>query len=185
MLEIRYYVKQILNFPTLSVDLQTLSLDALWFDALLNKRKENLSPIFEKPIDSLPNINTNIKATHAILAYVLFDPDSKIPEIDLKKLRTYLLETIPALCALVNPYTEWMKDAERAEELVRSLFQTLDLLPANETKTYFEDRFRSIDSRERIRILEQTKIAQERAKEILRQMKQKEEEEAASKYNRE
>ncbi|MCW7468380.1 MULTISPECIES: hypothetical protein [Leptospira] len=187
MLEIRYYVKQILNFPTLSVDLQTLSLDALWFDALLTKRKENLTPIFEKPIDSLTNINSNlnIKATHAILAYVLFDPDSKIPEIDIKKLRTYLLETIPALCALVNPYTEWMKDAERAEELVRSLFHTLDLLPANETKSYFEDRFRSIDSRERIRILEQTKMAQERAKEILRQMKQKEEEEAASKYNRE
>ncbi|TGK95488.1 hypothetical protein EHQ30_02285 [Leptospira brenneri] len=183
MLEIRYYIKQILNFPILSVDLATVSLDALWFDALLTKNKGILSPVFDQSLNKITDIN--VKGTHAILAYVLFDPDSKIPEYDFKKLEKYLFEVVPELCGLVNPYTEWTKDAERAEELIRSLFQSIDLVPANETKVYFEDRYRSIDSRERLRILEQTKKAQERAKEILRQMKQKEEEEAASKYNRE
>lgn len=183
MLEIRYYIKQILNFPILSVDFKTVSLDALWFDALVTKRKGLLSPLFDKSLNKITNLDT--KATHVLLAYILFDPDSEIPEFDFQKLTKYLFETVPELCKLVHPYTEWTKDAERAEELIRSLFQTLDLLPANETKVYFEDRYRSIDSRERLRILDQTKKAQERAKEILRQMKQKEEEEAASKYNRE
>ncbi|TGM33719.1 hypothetical protein [Leptospira biflexa] len=183
MLEIRHYVKLVLNTPFHQVDLGSLSLDALWFDVLFSRTKEGKFFPFSKSFDSITNLN--LKAIHVILANLFFDKESQIPEFPKETLLNYLTNTLPILSDLVPKFDSWTTDSERAEELVRNVFQTLNLLPQGETKEYFNDRFRSIDSRERTRILEETKKAQERAKEILRQMKQKEEEEAASKYNRE
>lgn len=183
MLEIRYYIKQVLNTPLHTVDLETVSLDALWFDVLLLKTNTSKLSIFPQSFDKIPN--GNLKIAHVILANLLYDKESQIPEISANILFEYLLNTLPILCETIQAGQSWKNDSEKAEELVRSLFHALNLLPKNETKEYFVDRYRSIDSRERNRILEETKKAQERAKEILRQLQQKEEEEAASKYNRE
>ncbi|TGL55770.1 hypothetical protein EHQ59_03010 [Leptospira kemamanensis] len=183
MLEIRYYSKQVLNTPFHQVDLATVSLDALWFDVFFLRTGQGKISPFPKSLDSISNLH--LKALHVILANLLYDQESEIPEFPKETFFDYLTNTLPKLCEIVPDYTTWTTDAERAEELVRSVFHSLNLTPKNETKEYFHDRYRSIDSRERMRILDETKKAQERAKEILRQLKQKEEEEAASKYNRE
>ncbi|MBL0954993.1 MAG: hypothetical protein IBJ01_09525 [Leptospira sp.] len=183
MLEIRHYIKQILNTPFHLVDLSSVSLDALWFDVFFSRTNQGKLFPFPKSFDTITNLN--LKAIHIILANVLYDKESQIPEFTLQSFYEYLTNTLPKLCELVPDYHTWTSDSERAEELVRSFFDAIHILPANETKEYFTDRYRSIDSRERVRILEETKKAQERAKEILRQLRQKEEEEAASKYNRE
>lgn len=183
MLGIRYYVKQVLNTAFHVVDLTSVSLDALWFDVLFFRTNDGKSSMFPKSFDTISD--ENLKATHIILTNLLYGKETKIPEFSKELLFDYLTITLPKLCEIVSPYNVWITDTERAEELVRSLFHKFDLLPEGETKEYFADRYRSIDSRERIRILDETKKAQERAKEILRQMKLKEEEEAASKYNRE
>ncbi|TGM05274.1 hypothetical protein [Leptospira jelokensis] len=183
MLEIRYYIKQVLNTALHLVDLPSVSLDALWFDVFFFRTGQGKTDVFPKSFDSITNLN--LKALHIILANLLNDKEAQIPEIPKESLFEYLTNTLPTLCDLVPNYNTWTTDAERAEELIRSVFHSLGIFPENETKEYFKDRYLSIDSRERIRILDETKKAQERAKEILRQLKQKEEEEAASKYNRE
>ncbi|TGL20003.1 hypothetical protein EHQ46_11465 [Leptospira yanagawae] len=183
MLEIRHYVKKVLNTAFHVVDLPSVSLDALWYDVFFLRTGQGKTTVFPKSFDSITN--QNLKALHIILANLLYDKESQIPDFSKDSLFEYLTNTLQILCELVPNYNTWTTDAERAEELIRSLFHSLGFLPENETKEYFRDRYLSIDSRERIRILDETKKAQERAKEILRQMKLKEEEEAASKYNRE
>lgn len=183
MKEIRYYIKQVLNFPLHSVNLDSVDITAIWNDARFSNINDFKLNYFQNVFDTALTLDE--KVTHLILAYLVFDKEGELNAIDSKNLKVFLLEILPNVVESVKPYTEWMKDSERAEELVRVFFDSIDVLPANETKDYFTDRLKAIDTRERIKILEETKKAQERTKEVLRKLKEKEDEEAASKYNRE
>jgi len=186
MKEIRHYIKRVNDFPVYQGDLNTISAHSLWNDVMIRTKNlikfyDNLNVIEWDKVKKQPNL----LGLHLVLCYFFADPNWKEENIDVEKLIAYLKDKLPILATNVSPYTEWISDGERSEELVRSLLNGLDLLPANETEKYFKDRLRSIDTLERIRILEESKKAQERAQELLRKIKQAEEEEAASKYNRE
>jgi hypothetical protein len=186
MKEIRHYTKRIIEFPIYLIDLNSLSPDALWNDTLtLITKKFNHSQQLSFVNWTSVKQDKNLLGLHAILCYLLPEVFIETPDLKVNLLTLYLRDTLPNLSKHVSPYTEWMRDGERSEELVRSIFSALKILPANETEKYFQDRMRSIDTLERIKILEESKKARERAQEILRQIKQAEEEEAASKYNRE
>ncbi|TGN20992.1 hypothetical protein [Leptospira idonii] len=186
MKEIRYYIKRITEFPESEADLNHLQVSLLWNDVLYPftkelGRKKELAGLDEKEISE----HKNLLGLHAVIAYLLSDKEGEFSSFSADALISFLKNKLVNYSVLVTPYTEWTRDGERAEELVRALFSELFLLPKGEEEKYFQDRFRSIDTMERIRILEESKKAQERAKEILRKIKEAEEQEAASKYNRE
>jgi hypothetical protein len=186
MKEIRHYTKRISDFPRSLLNLDHLSPEALWNDTLTlmtmkMNHKQELNSISWDTVQK----DKDLLGLHAILCHFFHQPEWKDDIIKINLLVTFLQDKLPSLATQVKPYTEWMSDGERTEELVRSLFSVLKILPANETEKYFNDRLRSLDTLERIKILEESRKAQERAQEILRKIKQVEEEEAASKYNRE
>ncbi len=185
MKEIRHYIKRIADFPRSMLYLETLSPEALWNDTLIFQSK-NLSLKKEIKYHNWLEVKNdpNLLGLHGLICYLLCDISLQGLNLNLDELVRFLKERLPTLSNCVQPYTEWTSDSERSEELVRALFSYLKIIPEGESEKYSVDRLRSIDTIERIRILEESKKAQERAKEILRKIKEAEDE-AASKYNRE
>jgi hypothetical protein len=93
-------------------------------------------------------------------------------------------ENLVNLINLVEP-SEFIFDDERREELVRYILLHLDYYPKGENENKAKDRFTSIDSIERKRMIDASIAAQKRAKELREAMERQEAEEAASKWNRE
>jgi hypothetical protein len=79
----------------------------------------------------------------------------------------------------------FVKDPERREELARFCLAGLGLRPAGESEAQALDRLTTVDSVERKRILEETRIARQRAEELREAMARKAAREAASKMTRE
>ena len=71
------------------------------------------------------------------------------------------------------------------EELARRALRGLGLRPAGESQTQAEDRLNALDSIERVRVLAAARQAEERTREVLRQMAAKKTQEAADKWSRE
>lgn len=88
------------------------------------------------------------------------------------------------LSEIVQPRS-FVDDQDRREELVRSCLAALDLLPAGETDAQAEDRLRTLDSVERVRLLRDTREQEARARKLREAMRQKEAAEAAAKVSRE
>jgi hypothetical protein len=78
-----------------------------------------------------------------------------------------------------------VSDPDRREELVRFCLWSLDLRPAGETREQAQDRLTSLDSVERVRVVRETRAAEERAQKIRQAMAEKAAREAASTYGRE
>jgi hypothetical protein len=79
----------------------------------------------------------------------------------------------------------FVTDPERREELVRHCLAKLALRPRGETDEQANDRRTSLDSVERRRIIEATRAAEERAREVREALVRKAAEEAAAKATRE
>lgn len=88
------------------------------------------------------------------------------------------------LAQLVPP-VKFIKDSERREELIRIALKNLHLIPEGETKVQAQDRLVTLDSIERVRIIEQTRKAREKARKLQEALARKQAEEAASKWSRE
>jgi hypothetical protein len=85
----------------------------------------------------------------------------------------------------LSDFREFVTDNDKREELTRLSLDALGFLPEGEAEKLAKDRLKTLDSVERKRILEKTRLAQERADEIRREMARREAEEAASKMSRE
>lgn len=96
----------------------------------------------------------------------------------------FLVEVPPRLAGVVDA-EQLVTDPERREELVRSCLARLGLRPRGETEAQAEDRRTSLDSLERRRIIEATRAAEERAREVREALERKAAEEAAAKATRE
>jgi len=81
--------------------------------------------------------------------------------------------------------TSAISDADRREELVRFILWSLELRPAGETHAQAQDRLTNLDSVERVRVVRETRAAEERARQIREAMAAKAAEEAAASYGRE
>lgn len=77
------------------------------------------------------------------------------------------------------------QEPERAEELTRVILGALDLRPAGESESEAKARLGALDSTARAKVLEESRRAHQRAKEVADTMRRKAEEEAASKVSRE
>jgi hypothetical protein len=95
-----------------------------------------------------------------------------------------LEQRLPALAAVVTA-EQSVLDSDRREELVRFCLDALGLRPQGETPEQAGDRFKALDSIERLRVLHETRKAQARARKLREAMKKKKAREAAAKVMRE
>lgn len=108
------------------------------------------------------------------------EPAFKVDE----KVKKLLFHGLKELAKVVK--AEYLvNDPEGREEISRMVLKALDLVPAGESEEQALDRLAAIDSVERAAVIEKTRSAQKRARELREAMARKEAEEAASKMTRE
>ena len=90
-------------------------------------------------------------------------------------------ETLARIAGLVRP-DQFVNDADRREELVRTCLAQLGLRPAGESAAQAADRLTTLDSSERERVLRATAAAERRAREIREAMARNRAQESASRY---
>jgi hypothetical protein len=95
-----------------------------------------------------------------------------------------LNEDAARLAAYTNS-RQLFEDPERREELARLTLSKLDLRPAGESIAQAQDRFTSISSLERARLLAASQQAEARARAIREQLAKQAAEESANKWTRE
>jgi hypothetical protein len=84
-----------------------------------------------------------------------------------------------------TPAHQFIRDPDRREELARTMLCHLDLLPEGETEIYAIDRLSSVSGLERKRLLQASRIAEQRAREIRAALVKKAADESADKWTRE
>ena len=80
---------------------------------------------------------------------------------------------------------QFVNDPDRREELARLCLAALGLRPAGESENSAEDRLKTLDSAERVRLIKATQEQQKRARQLREEMRRKEAAEAAARVNRE
>jgi hypothetical protein len=93
-------------------------------------------------------------------------------------------ETIAELAATTAAH-KFVSDPDRREELARVILARLDYIPEGETLAQATDRLSSLSTTERRRLLEASRAAQQRAREIREALAKKSAEESADKWTRE
>jgi hypothetical protein len=96
-----------------------------------------------------------------------------------------ILADVAAELAAATPAHRFAADAERREELVRTLLAKFDYRPAGETLAQATDRLSAISATERRRLLEASRAAEQRAREIREALARKVAAESADKWTRE
>jgi hypothetical protein len=107
----------------------------------------------------------------------------KHPEIA-KNMVTFLKHGLTELSKIVN-FKDFITDDERREELVRLCLHHSGVIPEGENKNTAFDRLTTLDSIERMKVIEETKKSYKRIMEIRQAIAEKEAIEAASKMTRE
>ncbi|MBU1108760.1 MAG: hypothetical protein KKB51_18940 [Candidatus Riflebacteria bacterium] len=105
-------------------------------------------------------------------------------EIDNRWLNDFLRTQLSAIAPLIKSEL-WIQDEERAEELARMILKCSGYIPAGETRDESLDRFDSVNTIKRLKVIEESKAAIERAKELRQKMAEKKAREAANVYSRE
>lgn len=95
------------------------------------------------------------------------------------------LAEVPAELAPAAPSPRFIEDAERREELARLVLARLGLRPAGETPEQAADRLAAVSATERRRLLDASRAAEQRAREIREALARKAAEESADKWTRE
>jgi hypothetical protein len=80
---------------------------------------------------------------------------------------------------------KFVEDPDRREELVRVTLAAIGCRPAGESEAQAEDRLTSLSSAERARVVEASRAAELRARQIREALRKKAAEESADKYTRE
>lgn len=80
---------------------------------------------------------------------------------------------------------KFVTDSERREEFARVILARLNFRPASESKAQAIDRLSSLSSIERQRLLEESRAAEKRAREIRKALARKAAQESADKWTRE
>jgi len=80
---------------------------------------------------------------------------------------------------------QWINDEERAEELARIIMHACRQIPEGETEASAADRFVSVNTVNRLKVIEESRAAIERTRELKRKMAEAKAREAANVYARE
>jgi len=118
-----------------------------------------------------------------ILCWLLTDP-SFADRYSVEKLLQLLFDEANVL-ALSVAAREFVDNGERREELARLALRRAGLRPAGESKNVAEDRWLSVSTRERLRLNNASRAAEERARQIREALVKKAAEESADKWSRE
>lgn len=126
----------------------------------------------------------NLLAVVLLLCWVLADPwfASAAPT---KPELLGLLGDAASELAAATPARKFVEDPDRREELVRVTLATMGCRPAGESEAQAEDRLTSLSSAERARVVEASRAAELRARQIREALRKKAAEESADKYTRE
>ena len=119
-----------------------------------------------------------------LMSWLLADPALTVRGEHLADVLALLNDDAKRLAAYTNA-RQLFEDLERREELARLTLSKLGLRPAGETVAQAQDRFTSISSLERARILAASQEAEARARAIREQLAKKAAEESANKWTRE
>lgn len=162
-----------------------LELSAIVNDLLLDTGDKPLNPDEIKKLENSAN-KKNYRKLIAILCHVyhdLFFLENR-PEPGLIR-KFFFSQKLPALGAVVDSEELFISDPDRREELCRLALDAVNLFPGGEDEKRAKERLATLDSIERKKILDRTREAQQRAREIREAMLRQEAEEAASKMSRE
>ena len=100
------------------------------------------------------------------------------------RLDDFLLTALPELAAQ-SPAGAYVAESDRREELARTLLARLGLRPEGETIEQATDRLTMISAAERSRLLEASRAAEARAREVRAALVRKAAQESADKWTRE
>lgn len=120
----------------------------------------------------------------AIAVWLLADDWVAVAASDRATLAGLLGERISDLAG-AGKADAFVSDAERREELARTVLAALGLVPAGETEAQANDRLSAVSAAERRRLLRASRDAEERARAIREALIRKAAEESADKYTRE
>jgi hypothetical protein len=126
----------------------------------------------------------NRLAVTMIGVWLLADPWFLAQRLDPVVLVQILAEAAAELAA-ATPAHRFTADAERREELARAMLARFGYRPAGETPAQATDRLAAISATERRRLLEASRAAEQRAREIREALARKVAAESADKWTRE
>jgi hypothetical protein len=126
----------------------------------------------------------NRLAIALLISWVLADRDLPIDAGQVNSVLGLMRDDATQLATYTNA-TKLFEDAERREELARLTLARLGLRPAGESAAQAQDRFTSISSIERARILKASQQAEQRARALREALAKKAAEESADKWTRE
>lgn len=131
-----------------------------------------------------PSADRNRLALVMIGVWLLADEWFVSKELAQAQLLQVFAETLVELASATAAH-KFVGDPDRREELVRIVLARLDFRPKGETVDQATDRLSSISGTERKRLLEASRAAEQRAREIRAALAQKAAEESADKWSRE
>jgi hypothetical protein len=99
------------------------------------------------------------------------------------RVRTFIAAGLTDFATVVQA-PDTVSEPDRREELVRFSLHGLGLRPAGETDLQSQDRLAALSTSQRIRVIRQSRVAEERARQIREAMVRKAAEEAAAAYGR-
>jgi hypothetical protein len=119
-----------------------------------------------------------------LLAWLLADDGFREQGLAAPAVLTLLGEEARELSKHLRP-DQVCGDPERREELARVALARLGLRPLGETEAQARDRLSSLSSRERARVLQASRAAEERARKLRAELAKKAAQESADKWTRE
>ena len=134
-------------------------------------------------IGTSPKADRNRLAVSMIAVWLLADEWFVAQRLAQADLLRVFSAALPDLIA-ANPAHKYVQDPDRREELVRVVLAQLNYRPADESIAQATDRLSSISGSERKRLLEASRAAEKRAREIRAALAKKKAEESADKWSR-
>jgi hypothetical protein len=165
-------------------DTGTVSVAALVNDLLLRHGARAPLAALEPFIGTTLKADRNRLALTMIAVWLLADESFVGRGLAQRDLLAVLSVALPELSA-ANAAHKYVQDPDRREELARVVLAQLGLRPADESIEQATDRLSSISGAERKRLLEASRAAEKRAREIRAALAKKAAEESADKWSRE
>ncbi|HOP64573.1 MAG TPA: hypothetical protein PK358_14835 [Spirochaetota bacterium] len=162
-----------------------VKLPALVNDLLTDLGGGHITPEEVKALETSPEKKPHLEIV-AILCHIYHDPALRELSVSHEKIRKFFLSRKPEeLASCIDDAGIFITDPERREEICRLALNVTGMYPSGENEKRAKERLATLDSVEREKILDKTREAQKRAREIREAMLRKEAEEAASKMSRE
>jgi len=171
--------------PSSLIENEGLNSIALVCDTLRIVSNDFFKTEFKKPNDfNLAYIEDNHWRSIHISIWLLSHRNFVDSELIEEKLNKFWFEVLSEASLYVK-FKEWIHDEDRAEEMVRLLLHSCEIIPDGENQEEATDKLSSLSSADRQKVLIESYEAHERIMNIKREMAEKKAREAANTYGRE